>query len=320
MPPSPEWTDADAIPYIFTASDARRQPGPRLPGARLSKLLTRKQEIFLHHWESGLYQISFRLLKFMKALRMQVKERHPGYRLEAVLAGELHCVQANGERTRIRQGQYLLTDASRYILEFDKHSHCHYFVAYYPAELLREFGLAAPLTATTPLPIPAAMNQLLHQALLNPYRAPVQDFYYQNLVRDLLFTHLTHTPVPLPAALTDAEIAAVNQADAILSADLSTHYSIQQLSGMTGTNAFTLKKGFRLLFHMGVFGRLQERRMEQAKQLLQHTSMPIKEVAYEAGYSTVAGFITGFRKRFGKTPLQWREEQRVPPVEGEEGT
>lgn len=320
MPPSPEWTDVDSIPYIFTASDARKQAGPRLPGARLSKLLTRKQELLLHHWESGLYELSFRLLKFMKALRLQVKERNPGYRLEAVLAGELHALYSNGERILIRQGQYQITDAARYTLEFEKHSHCHYFAAYYPIDLIQEFGLTVSVASTTPRPIPAPMNLLLHQALLNPYRSPIQGFYYQNLLRELLFTHLTSHPVQLPSALTEAEIAAVNQADAILSADLSTHYSIPQLSGMTGTNAFTLKKGFRLLFNMGVFGRLQERRMEQAKILLQHTPLAIKEVAYEAGYSTVAGFITGFRKRFGKTPLQWREENRKPSFKGPEGT
>jgi AraC-like DNA-binding protein len=81
---------------------------------------------------------------------------------------------------------------------------------------------------------------------------------------------------------------------------------------MAGTNAFKLKKGFRLIFKMGVFGRLLYRRMEKAKLLLETTGKPIKDVAYEAGYETVAGFITAFRKRFGKTPLDWREEKNRP--------
>ena len=76
---------------------------------------------------------------------------------------------------------------------------------------------------------------------------------------------------------------------------------------MTGTNAFKLKKGFRLVFKMGVFGRLIHRRMERAKFLLENSSKPVKEIALDSGYTTVAGFITAFRKKFKMTPLEWRE-------------
>jgi AraC-like DNA-binding protein len=50
--------------------------------------------------------------------------------------------------------------------------------------------------------------------------------------------------------------------------------------------------------------------MEHAKLLLQTTNKSIGNVADLAGYDTVAGFIHAFRKRFGVTPREWRNQRK----------
>lgn len=153
------------------------------------------------------------------------------------------------------------------------------------------------------------MNELIQEMLHNPYDKALRDFYYENCIRELLFLHLKDRNEALPGDLNDKDVAAIYEADAIILQNLNQHFSIRRLSMMTGTNEFKLKKGFRKLFGMGVFERLIYRRMFQAKALLESTDKSIEAIGDLAGYLTTTGFITAFRKRFGKTPLQWRKER-----------
>jgi AraC-like DNA-binding protein len=307
--PSAEWTNEQGLPYHFRPKNTRKFRNPLLRGAEVTHAVSLENEFINQEWESGIYRIGCRLLRFLSRDIVCVKESQPFLRIEAVLKGELSVRCGAGEPMRLQQGQYHITDVSRYQLLFEKNSHCIYFLSYYSPELLVDLGIQDQFKPSGPRPMPERMIHILQEALQHPHQGEVKDLYYRRLVTELVYIHLTHSREILPAELSEADIAAVHEADAILSADLSEHYSIQQLSGMAGTNAFKLKKGFRLIFKMGVFGRLLYRRMEKAKFLLETTNKPIKDVAYEAGYDTVAGFITAFRKRFGKTPLDWREEK-----------
>jgi AraC-like DNA-binding protein len=249
------------------------------------------------------------MLHFLKKQVLQVKEAKEMLRFEAVISGELHIGESSGSQWLMRPGMYRFTNVQNFKLTFKKDKVCNYFVSYYSPKLLGEFGVDPESILAAPRNMPERMLHLLHEALHQPHSGIVADIYYRKLVTELLFIHLTSGKGEISSELSEKDVAAIYEADAILTQDLSEHYSIVKLSGMAGTNAFKLKRGFRLIFKMGVFSRLLYRRMEHAKMLLETTSMPIKEVAFESGYSTVGGFINAFRKRFGKTPLDWRLEK-----------
>ena len=50
--------------------------------------------------------------------------------------------------------------------------------------------------------------------------------------------------------------------------------------------------------------------MERAIFLLESTDMQVQEVAVDAGYATVTGFINEFRKQFGVSPADWRRRNK----------
>ena len=52
-----------------------------------------------------------------------------------------------------------------------------------------------------------------------------------------------------------------------------------------------------------------ERVMLEAKRLLIHTELSIKEIAYDLGFEEPTNFIKYFRKHTGKTPIEFRESQ-----------
>jgi AraC-like DNA-binding protein len=109
--------------------------------------------------------------------------------------------------------------------------------------------------------------------------------------------------------LEDRDIAAIYQADTIISSNLHQHFTIEKLSRMTGTNQFKLKKGFKDIFGMGVFHRLLFRRMEHAKVLLETTDKSIG-----GNCSTCKGTIPSLRRfhpvlsgrEFSQTPKEDR--------------
>jgi len=53
---------------------------------------------------------------------------------------------------------------------------------------------------------------------------------------------------------------------------------------------------------------LLELRMRQAKRLLADEKLSIKEISMQVGYDSALNFSTGFRKRFGTSPREYRRE------------
>ena len=51
-------------------------------------------------------------------------------------------------------------------------------------------------------------------------------------------------------------------------------------------------------------------KLEDAKNFLLNTDMPITEIAYDAGFNDVSYFISLFKKKFGIAPLQYRKSNQ----------
>lgn len=303
----PEWFNEYGIAFSFTPYDTRKFRGSLLRGSVTSRAETKQSVLFRQQWSSGLYRIGFYSIDCILEQQIVLKQVPGTTRLEAVIDGELVFIKENGT-VIVGAGQYQIVTGEQDQLRCTEKSACHYFSIYYSDELLNEFGIGKDQVLCEPRPMPERMLQLLVDSLQQPHSGTVADIYYRKLVAEVLFIHLTSAKLLPPGELSGQDLAAIHEADAILARDLSEHYTIRELSAMAGTNAYKLKKGFRLVFKMGVFARLLYRRMEHAKVLLETTSKPVKEVAFESGYSSVGAFIQAFRRRFKLTPLEWREK------------
>lgn len=69
-----------------------------------------------------------------------------------------------------------------------------------------------------------------------------------------------------------------------------------------GLNEFMLKKGFKELFGLTVFGYLNELKMNYARQMLLETHCTVYEAAYTMGYNEPYNFSKAFKKHFGYLP------------------
>ena len=67
------------------------------------------------------------------------------------------------------------------------------------------------------------------------------------------------------------------------------------------------KSCFRSCYGQPIHSWILDRRMEQATDLLEHTNMPVLQIAQSVGYSGVSQFNAAFKQRYGKTPREYRK-------------
>jgi len=296
----------DGNKAILYDIDARQYRGILLPGSKVRQTNLEDGIITIQQFKSRLFAISYRIFELFNKVKLFINEG-PGLRFEALLNGEMQ-VSVNGEKVKLKEGQYHLTNIPSFTYLFKRNTPCNIFITYYSTGFLEQFGIE--VLPTHPQRMPVMMANLIQEMLHNPYEEKLRDFYYENCVRELLFFHLTQGKLSIPSELEARDIAAIYQADTIIASNLHEHFTIDKLSRMAGTNQFKLKRGFRRIFGIGVFHRLLFLRMEHAKTLLETTDKSIGEIAELAGYDTAAGFIHAFRRKFGITPREWRLKAR----------
>ncbi len=98
----------------------------------------------------------------------------------------------------------------------------------------------------------------------------------------------------------------LRHAKAIIEQQYLSPPSLHQLALMAGTNECKLKKGFKALFGTTVFGYLFDYRMDMACQYLLDTDKTVQEIGFCVGYEHHSHFSTAFKRKFGVSPLEYR--------------
>jgi AraC-like DNA-binding protein len=134
-----------------------------------------------------------------------------------------------------------------------------------------------------------------------------RDLYYESKIAELLcvFAEITD-PMTDKSRLSDADMAAVEQARAILDERFSDAPNIARLAFMTGTSRTKLQNDFKAVFGCTIHNYLQALRMAKALELIEHTETPLYIVAKEVGCRNPGRFAEIFRNTYGITPRIYR--------------
>lgn len=81
---------------------------------------------------------------------------------------------------------------------------------------------------------------------------------------------------------------------------------VAQLVAMSGVPERTFKRRFTLATGMSPIEYIHTLRLEEAKQMLESTDMPVEAVAVEVGYQDASFFGRLFRRKVALTPAQYR--------------
>lgn len=101
---------------------------------------------------------------------------------------------------------------------------------------------------------------------------------------------------------------------------LSQDLSVEELCGMMHLNYDYFIRRFKREMGMTSVAYINDRRVNRAKNLLQFTDLPIKQVAIQAGFSSNEYFARVFKKKTGYTPRWYREVAvaKAPDTSGDE--
>lgn len=84
--------------------------------------------------------------------------------------------------------------------------------------------------------------------------------------------------------------------------------SMKELEKLTGTNSKHLNAAFKKYAGVTVYEYLREERMKEAHALLLKTQLTVQDIAGEVGFTDSANFSTAFKKRFGASPREFRQQ------------
>lgn len=107
--------------------------------------------------------------------------------------------------------------------------------------------------------------------------------------------------VPVDASITALDRKRLFRARDHLDAHIVDPPSILELARVCGLNDFKLKRDFKRLFGVTVFGYVRERRLEQAAAHLRQ-GLSVQQAALDVGYACPSRFAQAFRRRYGAPP------------------
>ena len=105
-----------------------------------------------------------------------------------------------------------------------------------------------------------------------------------------------------------ADHALVEQAEALISARFAEPLTAQSIATELYVSRTKLCEAFRRVRGRGVAERLREERMKAARQLLASNAANVAEVARTVGYARSSSFDEAFRREFGCSPTEWRQD------------
>ncbi|GCC53449.1 AraC family transcriptional regulator [Chryseotalea sanaruensis] len=95
--------------------------------------------------------------------------------------------------------------------------------------------------------------------------------------------------------------------DAVINKYYKENLSVEQLAGLAGFSVSTFKRKFDEAYKCSPKRWIQEKRLNEAKTLLEFSDRSISEIGYEVGFENISHFIQSFKTKFGITPKALKE-------------
>jgi AraC-like DNA-binding protein len=105
-------------------------------------------------------------------------------------------------------------------------------------------------------------------------------------------------------SLSRSDMENLKKAKEIVDNHIANPVTLEKLSRMAYLNEYKLKTGFKALFGKPVYAYVLDKRMEQARLLLEKQTFHVHEVAEMAGYSDSSSFSKAFFKHYGYRPVE----------------
>ena len=101
------------------------------------------------------------------------------------------------------------------------------------------------------------------------------------------------------------------RATEFLNENLTRNVRLRQIADECELSVSHFARSFKETFGVSAHRWLIQKRLSHAQELLQHTSIPLIDIALQSGFSDQASFTRTFTQQFGLSPGRWRKYHRV---------
>jgi AraC family transcriptional activator of pyochelin receptor len=150
-----------------------------------------------------------------------------------------------------------------------------------------------------------SLQQLQSVPLADDLKAAYTSVKIQELLL-LTFNKAVSVLTPVHYQLKAEDVRRLTEVKTYLSVNYLQPLTLEVLWRNFRLNEFKLKKGFKELFGVTVFGYIHQLRMEHANNLLADTSLSVGEVASMVGYASDSAFIRAYKLQYGTSPNKAR--------------
>lgn len=230
---------------------------------------------------------------------------HKNLELIYIMDGAVNCT-VNQRQFRLERGSWGLClpyDIHRY----EPETNAKYWVLVFSGDYVRFFlQKLAGMTGDGFGFVPEDAVAQYVQARLVQEAAP-SDLTLKSCLYALCEVYLNQIPLLEKGSGTDTAYIRICQ---YIQENHTKQVTLSQLADMLGYDYHYVSRYFRNVFSMTFSDFLNSYRVETALRLLQESSKPITEIAYESGFQSVRNFNSLFRKSIGTTPSLYRKNSR----------
>jgi AraC-like DNA-binding protein len=287
--------------------------GIRLPGGIITSGTGEFGSLCIQEFIGQRYTIRFNAFDVIQRFILRIRSTEIGLHTRILLRGHVDHEMEGAKQWSLRRNQIaILNAAAPEITEYYNKNFHTSFDTFFSRELVDELLPLFPQLGDTFSNENSFLNtshwadgetmELVQGILRCKYEKELRRHYFESRVRDLLFKFLVDFNIENPAGKqpNEKELAAVYEAEKVITNDISAHFTIDDLSRKVSLNEFRLKILFKKIFGMGPYEYLIRERMKRARELLE-SGYSVKEVTARIGYRPT-DFTVAFINYYGFPP------------------
>lgn len=127
------------------------------------------------------------------------------------------------------------------------------------------------------------------------------------LLKDFVQQLLTEYSQKISSSKTDEENPLITKVCNYLNENLKEDISLEQMANIINVSPFYLSKLFKEEKGITFINFISDKRLEKARDLLEHSDLSIKEITSEIGYNDQNYFSRIFKNKYGLSPKEYRK-------------
>ncbi len=152
------------------------------------------------------------------------------------------------------------------------------------------------------------MQNAVYKIFNTLYTGTARVLFLNSQITELLAHFFAYISNNKKETIKKSEKERLHNAKDIISNNIATPPTLNELSKMIGLNNNKLKKNFKELFGVPVFKYLQNERLTKAHALLSNSEMNIQEISWYVGYQSMSSFSNAFLKKFSVRPSEIKKQ------------